>query len=250
MWIDSHCHLHLMDFDKMSVDTAITNAIDAKVDAMLCVATTPKQFDTLAELGARERVFTSIGLHPTEDEVPIDAAQWRALAARPDVIAIGETGLDYYRDHDKKLQQKRFEQQIELSNELGLPLIIHTRSAKEDTVAMLRQAKSGAVMHCFTEDTTMARQCLDLGFYISFAGIVTFKNADELRAVAKMVPDDRILVETDTPYLAPVPFRGKQNQPAWVAEVGEFVAQLRNTDLQEFAIKTSDNFYRLFSKAQ
>ena len=190
-------------------------------------------------------------MHPLDlEDEPFNYDRLLQLAAHPKVVAVGEIGLDYYYSADNKaLQQEVFAQQVQAANVLNKPVIIHTRAAREDTIRILREndaQKCGGVLHCFTENLEMAKQGLDLGFYISFSGIITFKNAEEIRAVARQVPLDRLLVETDSPYLAPVPYRGKQNQPAYVREVCEYVATLKGVSVEEFAQITTQNFERLF----
>lgn len=202
-------------------------------------------------LSHRADVSLSCGVHPlnVEDEI-FNLEKMVQLAQDPKVIAIGECGLDYYYSADNKAKQQQiFSQQIELANQLQKPLIIHTRSAREDTIALLKQGeaqKCGGVLHCFTENQWMADQGLELGFYISVSGIITFRNAQEIRDVIKTVPLDRLLVETDSPYLAPVPYRGKQNQPAYVREVCEYLAVLKGVSVEELAQITTQNFERLF----
>jgi TatD DNase family protein len=255
-FIDSHCHLHLIDYEQLKSDmaTVIAAAHAKQVAHMLCVATDFSEHQQLCEISERfDSVSISTGLHPNESmtatpnrDILLD------LASHPKVIAIGETGLDYYRDPTRQhqsVQKEWFISHIEVAKKLSKPLIVHTRMAKTDTIAVLKNENAvdaGAVLHCFTEDWEMAKQALDLGFYLSFSGIITFKNADELREVAKKVPIDRLLIETDSPFLAPVPFRGKINQPAYVTEVANAVAKLRNISLESLARHTSDNFQKLF----
>jgi len=257
MLIDSHCHLdrlNLAAYDG-NLEAVLVNARDHGVTHMLCVCINMENYpDVLAIARQYSNVFASAGVHPTEmegREPSIDELTECGRAA--DVIAIGETGLDYYRGKgDLEWQRERFRRHISVARSLRKPLIIHTRDARQDTIRIMREehaGEAGGVMHCFTEDWDMARQALDLGFYVSFSGIVTFKNADELRDVARRVPDDRLLVETDSPYLAPVPYRGKPNQPAWVRYVAEQVAELRGTTLEDIAAITSRNFFRLFTAA-
>jgi TatD DNase family protein len=262
MLVDSHCHLQFINYTDlgMTEDEVVQNSIDNKIEHLLCVAT---HYDQISQLQAYANRYAnlsiSIGLHPDEavDDATnhTDGALSKILLqyAKSDkkIIAIGETGLDYYRnDINKKIQQQRFIEHIEVAKECNKPLIIHTRMARTDTIAFLKEAnasKVGGVFHCFTEDWDMAKQAIDLNFYISFSGILTFKNAVELQYVAKKVPLDRILVETDSPYLAPVPLRGKINQPTNVQYVAKFLAMLRNEPFENIAATTTDNFYRLFS---
>lgn len=248
-YVDSHCHLNMLD----DVEDAITYANNQGVKHFLCVAVTLDDHKVLTQIAEQyPSVFISVGLHPNEmPQQVITIDDLLPLAKHSRVIAIGETGLDYFRiEGDKKWQQERFIQHIQCAQQLHKPLIIHTRQAKEDTIKILAEqnAKSvGGVMHCFTEDWETARKALDLDFYISFSGIVTFKNAIELQEVAKRVPLDRMLIETDSPYLAPVPHRGKTNQPGYVCHVAEFVAALRGESIEVIAQQTTENFFTLFS---
>ena len=248
-FVDSHCHLNMLD----DVEAALLYAKEQNVLHFLCVAVTLEDHSALTKIAEQhQNVYISVGLHPNEmPEQVITISDLLPLAKHARVIAIGETGLDYFRvEGDKKWQQDRFIQHIDCAKQLDKPLIIHTRQAKEDTIKLLQEndAKSvGGVMHCFTEDWETARQALDLDFYISFSGIVTFKNATDLQEVAKKVPLDRILIETDSPYLAPVPHRGKTNQPGYVCHVAEYIAALRGDTLESIAQKTTENFFTLFS---
>lgn len=222
----------------------------------LCVAVNMENLHRVIHLAdAHDHLFASVGVHPDEEHgADPDADTLVCLASASDrVVAIGETGLDYYRRPDRaEIQQVRFRAHIAAARTTGKPLIVHTRSASADTIAILREegaADVGGVMHCFTESWEVARAALDLGFYISFSGIVTFKSAEDLRQVAKQVPVDRILVETDSPYLAPVPYRGKTNEPAFVRHVAAFLSDLRGEDADAFAEQTSRNFFALFDSA-
>ena len=252
--IDSHCHLDVLDYENLhqNIDEVIEKAKARDVKHLLTIGVTlsrfEKQRDTLAH---RDDVSLACGVHPLDlEDEPFNYDRLLQLAAHPKVVAVGEIGLDYYYSADNKaLQQEVFAQQVQAANVLNKPVIIHTRAACEDTIRILREndaQKCGGVLHCFTENLEMAKQGLDLGFYISFSGIITFKNAEEIRAVARQVPLDRLLVETDSPYLAPVPYRGKQNQPAYVREVCEYVATLKGVSVEEFAQITTQNFERLF----
>ena len=252
--IDSHCHLDALDYENLhqNIDEVIEKAKARDVKHLLTIGVTlsrfEKQCDTLAH---RDDVSLACGVHPLDlEDEPFNYDRLLQLAAHPKVVAVGEIGLDYYYSADNKaLQQEVFAQQVQAANVLNKPVIIHTRAAREDTIRILREndaQKCGGVLHCFTENLEMAKQGLDLGFYISFSGIITFKNAEEIRAVARQVPLDRLLVETDSPYLAPVPYRGKQNQPAYVREVCEYVATLKGVSVEEFAQITTQNFERLF----
>ncbi|QLB41916.1 MULTISPECIES: TatD family hydrolase [Mannheimia] len=253
--IDSHCHLDSLDYENRhkNVDEVIQNAKARGVHHFLSVCTTIGRFEAMKNLTAhRNDVSLSCGVHPlnVEDE-PFDYDKLFQFAQDPKVVAIGETGLDYhYTPETKTLQQSLFVQQIEIANKLNKPLIIHTRSAREDTMNMLEQngaEKCGGVLHCFTEDWTMAKRALEIGFYISISGIITFRNAEELRDVVRKIPLDRLLIETDSPYLAPIPYRGKPNQPAYVRETCEYVATLKGVSTEELARITTENVQKLFN---
>lgn len=254
--VDSHCHLNFLDLTDFNhdMDQVILQAEANGVEHMLCVCVEPGDIPAIQQLALRyDNISTSVGVHPnTELKDELDAAQLQSLAAHPSCIAIGETGLDYYRTETteaRQSQQERFRQHIRASLATSKPLIIHTRQAAEDTLLLMEeeQAKDiGGVMHCFSEDWDIARRALDLNFYISFSGIVTFKNATVLQEVAKKVPLDRILIETDSPYLAPTPFRGKQNHPALVKQVALALSDLRKIDYDTIARETTSNFYRCF----
>lgn len=257
MLVDSHCHLNRLNLKEGdSLDAAVQRAHDAGIEHMLCVAVELDEFQEMKKTVAPyPGVSLSCGVHPLDlDGQALDVARLRELAATPEVVAIGETGLDYHYDQEHiAAQQHSFRQHVQVANELNKPLIIHTREAREDTMTILKEEHAEqcrGVLHCFTEHWEMAKQALDLGFYISFSGIVTFKKSEELREVAKKMPLDRILIETDSPYLAPVPYRGKPNEPAYVREVGEFVAHLRGMTLPELAELTKKNFFDLFSGAK
>jgi TatD DNase family protein len=256
--VDSHCHLDLLDYGKLGGDT------DAAVDAahvngvayMLCVSINLEHYPEMLALTRRyANVYASVGVHPNErDGREPDIETLRALAADEKVIAIGETGLDYFRSEgDLEWQRDRFRTHIRAAKKAGKPLIIHSREAREDTLRIMREEQAadiGGVMHCFTENWEMARQAMEMNFYISFSGIVTFKSATQLQEVARRVPLDRMLVETDSPYLAPVPYRGKTNQPAYVRHVAEKIAQLRGDSYEHIAEMTTRNFFTLFSSAR
>jgi TatD DNase family protein len=252
--VDSHCHLDGLDYEKLhaNVDDVLAKAASKDVKFCLAVATTLPGYRNMRELiGERENVAFSCGVHPlNQDEVYV-CAQLRRLAAEPGVVAMGETGLDYfYTPQTKARQQESFRHHIRIGRELKKPVIVHTREARDDTLAILREEQvtdCGGVLHCFTEDRETAGKLLDLGFYISFSGIVTFRNADALREAARYVPLDRLLVETDSPYLAPVPYRGKENQPAYVRDVAEYMAVLKGVSVEELAAITTQNFVNLFS---
>ncbi len=253
MFIDSHCHLDRLDLGKLGTDLdgALAAARARGVRHFLCVGVDLETLpDVLAVAEAYEDVSASVGVHPLHlDSLEPEIEQLITLAAHPKVVAIGETGLDYHYDQENPaIQQRRFRKHIEASLRSRKPLIVHTRAAREDTIAILREEGAFAgVMHCFTEDWDMAKAALDLGFYISFSGIVSFANAVELRDVASRVPMDRLLIETDSPWLAPVPYRGKTNQPAYVVDVAKVIAELRGMTIDEVGETTSENFRRLFA---
>lgn len=249
-FVDSHCHLNLLNYETIhqNVNEVIDNAVNDNVRYLLAVATSLEGYEQMVDLvGDNKHVGFSCGVHPCYvEEAPYEMDRFRQLASHQHVLALGETGLDYYHQTETlRLQQQRFAEHIELGAELNKPIIIHTRSARKDTIAMLKSedvTRCGGVLHCFTEDIDTARTILDLGLYISFSGIVTFKNAHELQEVAKFVPVDRMLIETDSPYLAPVPFRGKENQPAHVKHVAAFIAALKSMKIESIAEQTTRNF--------
>lgn len=255
MLVDSHCHL---DFPELAgrFDEVLAAMSAHEVGHALCVCVALDGFDRVLELALRdERLSASVGVHPDQRETPEpDVATLVRLAAHPRVVAIGETGLDYYRTTgDTEWQRERFRVHIRAARQAGKPLIIHTRAASADTLRLMREEgaeAAGGVMHCFTEDWETARAALDLGFYLSFSGIVTFRNAAPLREVAARVPDDRLLVETDAPFLAPVPHRGKINEPAFVRFVAASLAELRQQSIDRIAQTTTENFFNLFSHAR
>lgn len=252
--VDSHCHI---DFDPLypRIDDVLANARANDVDYLLCVCVNLEDFPGVLALAEHHgHIFASVGVHPNEQSGrDPDAAELVRLAAHPRVVAIGETGLDYFRSQgDLDWQRARFRRHIHAARQCGKPLIIHSRDAPTDTIRLMseeRAGEAGGVMHCFAEDWDMAEQALALGFYVSFSGIVTFKNAKAVQEVARKAPLDRILVETDSPYLAPVPYRGKTNEPAYVRHTAEQVAELRGLSYEEVAAATSDNFFRLFTQA-
>lgn len=255
MFVDSHCHLNFPDL-VADLDSYLEKMTENQVSHALCVSVdleTQPQVLALAE--AYKHLFASVGVHPSheEGEEPT-VTRLIELAQHDKVVAIGETGLDYYWHKDKpEWQRERFRNHIRAAKQLGLPLIIHTRESAADTLRLLREEGAqevGGVMHCFTESWQVAEEALALGFYLSFSGVVTFKNAIELKEVAKRVPLDRLLIETDAPYLAPVPFRGKLNHPALVRHVAECIADLRDVPLAVIADACTDNFFRLFAKAR
>jgi len=256
MLVDSHCHLNYKGLVEQESDV-LERARAAGVGAMLNISTRESEWDAVIGLAEREKdVWASVGIHPHEADQhgDVTAAKLVAKAAHPRVVGIGETGLDYYYDYSNRDQQKAcFRQHIAAARETGLPIIVHTRDAEEHTAEILtdemEKGRFTGVIHCFTASADFARITLNLGLYISLSGIVTFKNAKDLQAVAKDVPADRLLVETDSPFLAPVPNRGKTCEPAFVGDTARFVAQLRNIDPAELAKLTTDNFIRLFSRA-
>lgn len=260
MYVDSHCHLSFPELAERIDDIRVEMAA-AQVDRALCICTTLEEFDAVHALASRyDNFWCSAGVHPDNEGVREPRVDdLIALAARPKVVAIGETGLDYYRLNGRSLaemewQRERFRVHIRAARATGLPLVVHTRSASDDTLAILREegaaGSSGnvpcGVFHCFTESDAVARAALDLGFHISFSGILTFKSAQALREVAAFVPLDRCLIETDSPYLAPVPYRGKTNNPAYVPFVAQQIASLKGLSVEAVARATSANFEHLF----
>ena len=258
MYVDSHCHLGFPELIENLADIRAA-MVAAQVDRALCICTTLEEFDQVHGLATTyDNFWCSVGVHPDNEgvrEPTVDGLA--ALARKPRVVAIGETGLDYYRLNGRDLsamewQRERFRVHIRAARVAALPLVIHTRSASADTLAILREEgaeKAGGVFHCFTESDAVARAALDLGFYISFSGILTFKTASDLREVARFVPMDRCLIETDSPYLAPVPHRGKTNSPAYVPFVAQQIAAIKGLPVEVIAAHTSANFDRLFSLA-
>ncbi|MDH1728770.1 TatD family hydrolase [Pseudomonas sp. MDMC216] len=257
MLIDSHCHLDRLDLAAHggSLDAALDAARAAGVGHFLCIGVSADNAATVKGLAERYvDVDCSVGVHPLDLEPGAEPALDWLLGelAHPKVVAIGETGLDYhYEPESAALQQASFRLHLEAARITGKPVIVHTREARADTLALLREAAlpQAGVLHCFTEDWEMAKAALDIGFYISLSGIVTFRNAEALRDVARQVPADRLLVETDSPYLAPVPHRGKPNLPQYVREVAEYLAVLRGVSYESLAEQTSSNFKRLFPLA-
>ena len=256
MLVDSHCHLDRVDLTPYGGRFPdLMNAIrDSGVGHMLCVCIDLEDFDAMrARVAGQPDVSISVGVHPNEQGAREPTAdELMELAANTGAVAIGETGLDYhYNQGDLDWQRERFRVHIDAARRSGLPLIIHTREARDDTIAIMRDAgaaQAGGVMHCFTETWEMAEQALELGFYISFSGIVTFKNAESLRDVARRVPLERLLIETDSPYLAPVPHRGKKNEPKYVRHVAEKIGELRGLSADAVAELTAENYFRLFGE--
>lgn len=257
MLIDSHCHLEYKGLVE-DQDAVLDRARAAGVGGFLSISTRQREWaQVVATTERHEDIWASVGIHPHEADGHADLGEAALLAAaeHPRVIAIGETGLDYYYDHsDRAMQQALFRRHIAVSRQTGLPLIIHTRDAEADTAAILteemEQGAFPALIHCFTASAEFGAKMLDLGLTISISGIVTFKNAKDLQAVAAQVPEDRLLVETDAPFLAPVPHRGKVCEPSFVADTARFVADLRGTSAEALAEVTTANFLKLFSKAR
>lgn len=265
MFTDSHCHL---TFPELAGDMAGVRAAmaAAQVTRALCISTTMEEFPSVQALAARyDNFWATAGVHPDSENVHEPSVDELVAATRlPRVVAVGETGLDYYQMEERKggrsiadlaWQRERFRTHIRAARQAGVPLVIHTRAASEDTLGILKEegeeggpGSAGGVFHCFTETREVARAALDLGFYVSLSGIVTFKNARELHEVATLVPDDRLLIETDAPYLAPVPYRGKVNMPAYVPHVAARLAELRGTTVERIGEITSANFTRLFPR--
>ncbi|MFO1324795.1 MAG: TatD family hydrolase [Burkholderiales bacterium] len=252
MYVDSHCHLDFPEFAD-ELPGLLAAMREHEVTHALCIGVDlPAWPNVVALAHAHANLYATVGVHPDYVDTPEPTVDdLVAKAATPKVVAIGETGLDYYRlEGDLGWQRDRFRTHIRAARATAKPLVIHTRAAAEDTLAIMRDERAGeagGVMHCFTETWDVAQRALDLGFHISFSGIVTFKNAKDLHEVARRVPLDRMLIETDSPYLAPVPHRGKRNQPAWVRHVGEEIARLRGVAADTVAHATSANFFRLFN---
>lgn len=251
MFVDSHCHL---DFPELAADMpAVLDAMaSARVTHALCISVNLPEWPAVHALAmAHPNLYATVGVHPDYEDTPEPSVDdLVARAAQPKIVAIGETGLDYYRlEGDLEWQRERFRTHVRAARRTGKPLVIHTRSAAEDTLRIMREEEAGAVggvMHCFTETWDVAAAALELGFHISMSGIVTFKNAKALKDVACRVPLDRLLIETDSPYLAPVPHRGRRNEPAYVPLVAEEIARLRGESVATIARATSGNFFRLF----
>lgn len=258
MFIDSHCHLDRLDLGRHdgSLANLVNAAGEAGVEEMLCVAIDLNQFEEMyAKVEPFNNIYASAGVHPCHvEECPWDEQRLRKAAANKRIVALGETGLDYYYSSELAEQQKEsFAGHLKLGSELGLPVIVHTRDARQDTLDIIREhgdPKTAGVLHCFTESLEMAQAALEMNYFISFSGIITFKSAEELREVVKAVPMEKMLIETDSPYLAPVPYRGKQNEPTYVPKVAECIADLKGLRVEEVAEITKNNFYTLFSKAR
>ena len=255
MLVDSHCHLDLIDPALGGVEHLLSEAKQRDVGHFLCVSVGLENIERVREIAVQyPNVFASAGVHPNGvAEQSVSAEQLLALASFDEVVAIGETGLDYFRSDNADQQQQQMKLHVGVARELGKPLIIHMRDAAEDTLTLLENEKAdqaGGVMHCFVDDIVSAKRAIDLGFMISFSGIVTFKSARDLQQVARQIPADSLLVETDSPWLAPVPWRGKTNQPAYVHDVACYLAELRDEGFDDLAKSTSDNFFRLFKFAR
>ena len=256
MFIDSHCHIDFHEFDEQEA-ALLENMREAKVSHALCVSVNLQDWPRVHALVARhDNLYASVGVHPDHETSTLDVTEADLLtrAEQPRVVAIGETGLDYFRlTGDLTWQRDRFRTHIRAAKTCNKPLIIHTRAAADDTIAIMAEENAGAaggVMHCFTESWAVAKAALDQGFYISFSGIITFKNAVDLREVVRQVPLEKLLIETDSPYLAPVPHRGKMNQPAFVKHVAECVSSIKNVSVETIAETTSHNFFTLFRDAR
>lgn len=259
MFIDSHCHINFPEL-AARMPEILAKMAENKVTHALCVSVDLPDFPQVLALAEQHpHILASVGVHPDYEDTPEPSVQQLVeLADHPKIVAIGETGLDYYRlEGDLEWQRERFRTHIRASRETRKPLIIHTRSASADTIRIMKEEGAGTdaggvagVMHCFTESLEVAEAAMAQGFYISFSGIVTFKSARELQEVARAVPLERMLIETDSPYLAPVPFRGKMNEPGYVAHVAEFIATLKGVPLRDVASQTSENFFNLFQTAR
>ena len=259
MYIDSHCHINFPELKARMPEIRATMA-ENQVTHALCVSVNLPDFPQVLALAEEfSNVYASVGVHPDYEDTPEPSVeQLVALSNNPRIVAIGETGLDYYRlEGDLEWQRERFRTHIRASRATGKPLIIHTRAASEDTIRIMREegagtdaGGAGGVMHCFTESLEVAQAAMAMGFYISFSGIVTFKSAKDLQAVARAVPLEQMLIETDSPYLAPAPFRGRMNEPGLVRHVGEFIAALIGAPVERVAQQTTDNFFKLFKLAR
>lgn len=255
MFVDSHCHL---DFPGLieNLPGILDRMKDAQVQEALCISVQLETVENVLNLAqSQPNLWATVGVHPDYEDIQEPTVEGLVeLSKRPKVIGIGETGLDYFRlKGDLTWQRERFRTHIRAGNACSKPIIVHTRNVGDDTLAILKEERADqcqGIIHCFTESLDFARQALDLGFYISFSGIVTFKNAADLREVARYVPLDRILVETDSPYLAPVPYRGKTNEPGYVPHVAKTIASEKGVELEEVAQQTTANFYRLFNLEQ
>ncbi|WP_417831502.1 TatD family hydrolase [Terasakiella sp.] len=257
MLVDSHCHLDFPEFQE-DFEAVLARAEEAGVKTMMTICTHVTKFDQVHAIAkAHDNIFCTVGIHPhnadSEPEVTVDQlVQW---ASDPKVVGFGETGLDYFYEHSpREIQQRQFRTHIEAARKLDLPVIVHTRDAEEDTLAIIEEEYNKApfrgLIHCFSASDAFAQRVVSMGFYISISGIVTFKKAEELREAIKNVPVDRLLVETDAPYLAPIPKRGKRNEPAYTAFTAAKVAEIKGLSEEEFAKQSTDNYFTLFSKAK
>ena len=255
IFIDSHCHVNFEGLKADYADIARRMSLN-QVHRALCVSVNLPDWTPMMEMvEAEPTLYGSVGVHPDyEDALEPTVEDLVSRSSHPKVVAIGETGLDYFRlTGDLEWQRERFRTHIRAARQVGLPLIVHTREAREDTIEIMRQENAqevGGVMHCFTESWEMAQASIELGFYISFSGIVTFKSAKDLQETVRQVPLERMLIETDAPYLAPVPHRGKRNDPSYVVHVAEKIAELKGVSLETVAKHSTENFYKLFNKIQ
>lgn len=255
IWVDSHCHLNLINLSPYGGDSKklIQSAKDKQVEYIMCVGVDMKTTPAVLSFAQTfEHVYASVGIHPSDvREIEFDEIWFKKNASHKKVLAIGETGLDYhYPNVDKKIQQAFFKKQIQWAKALKKPLIIHSRDAADDTLQILKQTNAsavGGVLHCFTNHLTMAKKAIEMGFYIGISGIVTFKKAEALKTLVKKLPLERLLIETDAPWLAPAPYRGKPNTPEYIPFIGEAIARLKNISIETVARQTTDNFLKLFS---
>lgn len=253
MFVDSHCHLDRLKKSDSELREVVAAAESRRVEHMLCVAVSVKEFEDMRSKVKRfENVSMSCGVHPLHNEDVCSFEELLRHVSRDDVVAVGETGLDYfYSEETREVQKASFIDHIIAANQVKKPLIIHTRDAREDTISLLKEYKEAdttGVLHCFTESLEMAKEAMEMGFYISISGIVTFSSANELRETVKQIPLNRLLIETDSPWLAPVPHRGKENEPANVVDVAYFIAELKGITVAELGKATTENFYTLFSQ--
>ena len=258
MLVDSHCHLDFPDFQD-ELDGIVDRALRADIGCMLTIGTRLSRFDSVLSIAEKHpNIYCSLGIHPhnVADEPRVTTEHLIRMAARhPKIIGFGETGLDFHYEYSPRdAQEDSFRMHIDAARQSGLPLIVHTRAADAETIAILSEEQGrgsfSGVLHCFSSGRPLADAAIDMGMYVSISGIVTFKRADELRSIVRDLPLDRLLVETDAPYLAPVPFRGKRNEPAYTAHTASHIAEIKGLQLSEFAEITTDNFFRLFSKAK
>ncbi|WP_135077658.1 TatD family hydrolase [Terasakiella sp. SH-1] len=257
MLVDTHCHLDFPDF-KDDFDQVLANAKDAGVGTMVTICTYVTRFEQVLDIAKQhDNIFCTVGIHPhnAETEPEVSVEDLTKMASHPKVIGFGETGLDYFYEHSpRETQQAQFKTHIQAARELGLPVIIHTREAEADTLAIIEEEMAkepfSGLIHCFSASKEFADRVVELGLYISISGIVTFKKAQELRDAIADVPLDRLLVETDAPYLSPIPYRGKRNEPAYTAHTAAKVAEVKGVSVEEFTQQSTDNFFRLFAKAK